>query len=239
MLYYSQLIYLLLIQNDACNFILDLGVPSSLRKGDILTHLYHGFKSTILDVPAKDACNLTIHPSITEARKRGVWLDIGHGMGAFIWAVAEIAGREGVWPDTISTDLHTMSLSGPAYDLATIMTKLLHVGMPLYEIIKAVTQTPARIINRENMIGSLSPGMVGDVTVLKMVDCDVMLEDCRMQMRHVTTRLVPMATWLGGERIDIKELNSEWPNKGRDLADKQLEQGLLLVKELQDSASSM
>ena len=192
-----------------------------------------------MDVPAKDACNLTIHPSITEARKRGVWLDIGHGMGAFIWAVAEIAGREGVWPDTISTDLHAMSLSGPAYDLATIMTKLLHVGMPLYEIIKAVTQTPARIINKENMIGSLSPGMVGDVTVLKMVDCDVMLEDCRMQMRHVTTRLVPMATWLAGERINIKELNSEWPNKGRDLADKQLEQGLLLVKELQDSNSSI
>ena len=209
-----------------------LGIPSSLHKGDILTHLYHGFKSTILDVPAKDPNYLTIHPSIIEARKRGVCLDIGHGMGAFLWRVAEIAAKEDVWPDTISTDLHTMSLNGPAYDLPTIMTKLLHVGMPLYEIIRAVTQTPARVINKQKMIGSFSIGSKGDVTLLKLVDCNVMLEDCRMDTRQVTKRFVPIATWIGGTKVEIQELAIEWPNKSQKHFTRQLEQVEVLVKEL-------
>ncbi len=209
-----------------------LGIPSSLHKGDILTHLYHGFKSTILDVPAKDPNHLTIHPSITEAKQRGVYLDIGHGMGAFIWRVAEIAGKEGIWPDTISTDLHTMSLSGPAYDLPTVMTKLLHVGMPLYDIIRAVTHTPAKVINREKMIGSFSIGSKGDVTILKIANCDVMLEDCRMDTRRITRQFVPIATWIGGTKVEIKELGIEWPNISREHYARQKEQEGILVKEL-------
>lgn len=228
----STLLYSVQIFNSFFTLGDGVGIPSSLRKGDILTHLYHGFQSTILDVPAEDPQHLTIHPSIIEARRRGVCLDIGHGMGAFIWTVSEVAAREGVWPDTISTDLHTMSLNGPAYDLPTVMTKLLHVGMPLYEIIKAVTHTPAKIINRDKMIGSLSQGSFGDVTVLKIVDCDVMLEDCRMHKRRVTKKFVPIATWVGGTKMEIKKLSSEWPNMSKEHHDKQVVQEEILVQDL-------
>ena len=162
----------------------------------------HGLGSTIIDVPSD---NMTVHHSVIEAQRRGVCLDIGHGKSSFNWRVAEIAGKEGIWPDTISTDLHTMSLSGPAYDLPTVMTKLLHVGMPLYDIVRAVTHTPAKVINREKMIGSFSIGSKGDVTILKIVDCDVMLEDSQQNKRHITKQFVPIVTWIDGERITIKD----------------------------------
>ena len=165
-------------------------------------HMYHGLGSTIIDVPSD---NMTVHHSVIEAQRRGVCLDIGHGKSSFNWRVAEIAGKEGIWPDTISTDLHTMSLSGPAYDLPTVMTKLLHVGMPLYDIVRAVTHTPAKVINREKMIGSFSIGSKGDVTILKIVDCDVMLEDSQQNKRHITKQFVPIVTWIDGERITIKD----------------------------------
>lgn len=200
-----------------------LGVPGSLRKGDILTHLFHGFKSTIID-----ASTNTLHPSIPSARERGVYLDIGHGMGAFNWTVAELSG---LWPDTISTDMHTDSMNGPAYDLPTVMTKMLHLGMPLFDVIKATTATPASIIKRQQLIGSLSPGLSADVTVLELRDCDVMLEDCQMQMRRVTRRLVPIAAWKGGERVEISEPWSEWPNTNKVyLKQQEREKELLIVK---------
>ena len=65
---------------------------------------------------------------------------------------------EGFWPDVISTDLHTASVDGPAYDLCAVMTRMLHVGMPLADVITAVTATPAKAINRSHEFGSLSVG---------------------------------------------------------------------------------
>lgn len=209
-----------------------LGVPSSLCKGDILTHLCHGFKSTIVDT-SSDLHSYALHPSIPLARERGVLLDIGHGMGGFSWKVAETAAKAGIWPDTISTDHHTESVNGPAYDLPTVMTKLLHLGMPLCDVIKAVTSTPASAVNQQHLLGSLSPGSVADVTVLQLQDCDVMLEDCQMFMRRVTKRLVPIATWLGGERVEIREPWCEWPNRSEEYIKHQSqERDILVVKDV-------
>ena len=60
---------------------------------------------------------------------------MGHGQGSFDWRVAEAAAREGVWPDTISTDLHTGNASGEAVrDLANVMAKFLSLGMPLKKV---------------------------------------------------------------------------------------------------------
>lgn len=189
-------------------FLIGLGVPGSLRKGDILTHMYHGFQSTIIDTSSR-----SIDPVVLAARERGVKFDIGHGMGSFNWTVAELAIKTGnLWPDTISSDLHTESMDGPAYDLPTVMTKLLHLGMPLYEVIKAATITPAKLINREKMIGSLTPGATADVTVMKLIDCDLLLEDCQMHMRNIKQRLVPVAAWRAGEEVTIFEPWGMWPN---------------------------
>ena len=99
-----------------------------------------------------------VDAAVLEAKRRGVCFDIGHGQGALNWKVAEICAEQGFWPDSISTDLHQGNIHGPAYDLPTVMSKLLHVGMPLYDVIKAVTITPATLISKDHLIGSLSPG---------------------------------------------------------------------------------
>ena len=80
----------------------DLGVPASLLKGDIRTHMFHGFETNIVDLST--GC---VDSSMHKARQRGVFSDLGHGQGGFSWTVGEISAKEELWPDAISTDLHT------------------------------------------------------------------------------------------------------------------------------------
>ena len=117
--------------------------------------MLHAFGSSVVDTTTTPP---TLHPAVVASRGRGVLHDIGHGQGSFSWTVGELCAREGFWPDTISSDHHTGSTDGPAYDLTTVMSRLLHLGMPVHDIIKAVTVTPAVAIRKEKEIGSLSPG---------------------------------------------------------------------------------
>lgn len=119
--------------------------------------------------------------------------------------MAEICAAQGFWPDTISTDLHTGNICGPAYDLPTVMTKMLHLGMPLYDVVKATTATPASAMRRERESGSLAVGRPADVAVLKLVDCDMSLEDCQSQTRRVRRRLLPVAVWRKGRQVDVSQ----------------------------------
>lgn len=172
--------------------------------------MLHAFESGIVDTTAIPP---SLHPAVVKSRERGILHDIGHGQGSFSWTVGELCAEQVFWPDTISSDHHTGSIAGPAYDLATVMTRMLHLGMPVYDIIKAVTVTPAMAIRKEGEIGSLSPGRCADVTVLKVCDCDIMLEDCHLDMRRITKRFQPVAVWRNGERVAIEERWSEFPNR--------------------------
>ncbi|XP_064642399.1 deacetylase Oant_2987-like [Lineus longissimus] len=179
-----------------------LSAPGSMHFGDIYTHMYHGFPNTIIDIKTKRVCD-----SVKEARNRGVLFDLGHGLGSFSWTVAELCAKESFWPDSISSDLHTGNCHGPAHDLPFIMTKLLHVGMPLPYIIKAVTAAPANAIGKSNVIGSLMVGRAADITLLKIEDCDLQVEDCQSQIRHVTKQIAPEAVWRDGKRHPITRVN--------------------------------
>ncbi|KAL9979660.1 hypothetical protein ACROYT_G017357 [Oculina patagonica] len=198
--------------------------PGSLRAGDIYTHCLHGWPSTIIN-----PLNGQIHNDVHDARKRGVLFDVGHGCGAFSWTVSEICAKEGFWPDIISSDLHAESVDGPAYDLLAVMTKMLHVGMPLIDVIKAVTMTPAAAIGRSDVIGSLSPGYAADITVVRIEDVDIDLEDCNAQLRRIKQRFVPAAVWKDGVRFTTS-MPHPFPNTARlkDLASLQDE---LLIKD--------
>jgi dihydroorotase len=173
--------------------------------GDIYTHAYHAYKSTIIDPDTR-----TIHPDVLDARRRGVLFDVGHGQGAFSWTVTEICAKEQFWPDIIGTDLHTGSHRGPAYDLPSVMSKFLFLGMPLDKVVKAATSTPAKAIGWGDRIGSLSVGNEADITVLRQKDCDVEVEDCQEQVRRMTTRLLPVAVWRAGKR-HVVSCAEPWP----------------------------
>ena len=130
-----------------------------LRPGDIVTHCFTPAENGVVE-----AGHIT--DAVRSARDRGVIFDVGHGFGSFAYEVAEQAVADGFWPDTISTDLHSLSASGPVRDLPTTMSKFLNLGMPLHEVIRSVTSRPAEVLNRSGSFGSLQVGGVADIAVL-------------------------------------------------------------------------
>ena len=134
-----------------------------LRPGDILTHAYAHVtgREGIVDDTGK------VRPGVLEARKRGVIFDVGHGGGSFVWRQVVPATKQGLYPDVISTDLHTGSMNAGMKDLLTTMSKLLNLGMPLADVIKANTARAAEVIKRPDL-GHLSAGGEADVAVLTL-----------------------------------------------------------------------
>lgn len=100
------------------------------------------------------------------ARDRGVIFDIGHGGGSFGFATTRRMLEAGFAPDVISSDVHTLSINGPAYDLLVTMSKFLALGQPLMEVLRAATVAPADALRRPDL-GRLNVGATGDVSVLE------------------------------------------------------------------------
>ncbi len=139
-------------------------LTEKLRQGDISTHVFRG------PTPWFGADGKVL-PYLHEARARGVILDVGHGAGSFCFRNAVPAIAQGFYPDSISTDLHVMSMNEGMLDMATTMSKFLVMGMPLVEVIRTSTINPAREIGHPEL-GHLSPGAVADVAVLKLMEGD-------------------------------------------------------------------
>ena len=138
-------------------------VVSRLRAGDILTHAFRPFPNAPVSAQG------TLANSVHEARKRGVLFDIGHGKGSFAFKTARAMLAHGFLPDTISSDVHALSINGPAFDQLTTMSKFLCLGMPLQEVIAASTLHAAMALRRPEL-GSLKPGSVGDASILSVAE---------------------------------------------------------------------
>ena len=92
------------------------------------------------------------------------------------------------------------------------LSLLFHLlGMPLTEIVRASTITPAKAYGLAKTIGSLGVGKEADVTVLRIDECDVMLEDCQAQIRNLKKRIIPVAVWRAGTSYPVT-LPDLWPN---------------------------
>ena len=147
--------------------VIDMRPPISwllpyLGRGDVVTHCYHGNEGGILDSRG------AVFADVRRARERGVLFDVGHGAGSFAYRVARPAIAQGFPPDTVSSDLHAHNVSGPVFDQATTLSKLLHAGMELTEVIRATTATPALAVRRAGRIGALAPGREADLTVFEL-----------------------------------------------------------------------
>ena len=155
-----------------------------MKKDDILTHCFHNNTCGILDDGGR------IRPAVREAIERGVIFDVGHGAGSFSWPVVEAALEQGVLPHTISSDLHIYNLHGPVYDLANVMTKFLHLGLSLDDVIAMVTSVPAASVLRRDDLGTLAPGAIGDAV---MQEGSFELVDARGLARTGSRNLEPAA----------------------------------------------
>jgi dihydroorotase len=164
-----------------------------MRDGDILTHCFHGLSHGILDSAGK------VRRSVHEAMARGIIFDVGHGRGSFSWQVAEAALRQGVLPQTISSDLHAYNVDGPVYDLATTVSKFLHLGCSVEDALHKVTATPARVLGMSEQIGTLRVGAWGDAVVFQLRDGEFEFQDSHGETRTGRQRLVPMTVVRAGK----------------------------------------
>jgi dihydroorotase len=163
-----------------------------LKRDDVVTHCFTGRDGGILDGRGH------VLSAVRQAVENGVLLDVGHGLGSFSFQVAEQGLLQGVLPGTISSDLHQGNINGPVYDLATTMSKFLHLGVSLEEVIRRVTTNPAKTFAFPSGTGSLTEGAMADVAVFELREAPWEMADSMGVRRPGTMRLRPMATVKAG-----------------------------------------
>jgi dihydroorotase len=146
-------------------------VVSRLRPGDILTHCFRPFPNAPVRADGR------VREEILAARERGVIFDIGHGGGSFGFGTTTRMLAAGFLPDVISSDVHAISIEGPAFDLLTTMSKFLCLGVDLATVIKLATVNPAAAIKRPEL-GTLRVGSVGEATVIDQASGRFDYTDC-------------------------------------------------------------
>lgn len=166
-----------------------------LQPGDCVTHCFKGGSTRVLD----DAGRL--FPEVRAAAESGVLFDVGHGFGSFQWEVAAAVLEQGFPPGTISTDLHSMNLHGPVYDMPTTMSKFLLLGVPLEQVIEMSATRPAAVLGRAGELGTLRPGSIADVALLEQREGRFVFTDSYRQERIGRKLLVAAATIRGGELV--------------------------------------
>ncbi len=169
-------------------------ILSLLRPGDIFTHVFRGSPNSPIDSQGR------VLPELWKAKERGVIIDIGHGMGSFTFESARQAIAQGFLPDTISSDIHCLSIDGPAYDLPTTMSKLLNLGVSLAAVIEASTVSPARAIGRDDL-GTLREGTVGDIAVLELMEGEFEYQDTAGETMVGRQKLTSVLTLISGQPI--------------------------------------
>ena len=83
------------------------------------------------------------------------------------------------------------------------MSKFLHLGMPLEQIIAATTSRPAAAMRRGDRFGTLAPGRQADVTVLRIERGRCELTDVRGETRTAEQRLVPVQVFKAGRHHPV------------------------------------
>ena len=166
-----------------------------LRGGDIVTHAFTAWEPGIFDSAMR------VVPGALEARARGVRFDVGHGAGSFAFGRGLAALEQGFGPDTISSDLHRFNVDGPVFDLLTTVSKFLHLGLSLTDVIGMVTSAPAAAIGRVGTLGTLAVGAIADVAVLRLEEGRFTFTDSREATVEARQRLVPVATYRAGRRV--------------------------------------
>ena len=165
-----------------------------LKPGDIATHIFNGYANGILD----DRGHL--RATVREAAKRGVVLDVAHAGVHCDLEVARAAIEQGLPPTTLSTDMVRPLVARRMYDLQGVMSTFLALGMPLDEVIRTVTDAPARAIGQQDELGVLAPGAAGDAAVLDIEEGEFTFGDSAAHEIKAALRFAPVLTVRGGVR---------------------------------------
>jgi dihydroorotase len=169
-------------------------ILAEMIPGDIVTHCYHGRAHGIMGQEKQ-----LVLKEVVEAQRHGIIFDCAHGRNHFSFPMIEKALDQGFLPDTISTDLTVTSATrGPVWDLTTTMSKLLHFGMKLDDIVARATAAPARILGYEGTVGTLKPGANADIALIERRNGNVDLTDSDGNTVTARERLITRMTLKDG-----------------------------------------
>src|SRR5580692_2462719 len=169
-------------------------ILAEMAPGDIVTHCYHGRAHGIMGQEKQ-----FVLKEVVEAQRHGIIFDCAHGRNHFSFRMIEKALDQGFLPDTISTDLtFTSATRGPVWDLTTTMSKLLHFGMSLDEIVRRATAAPAKIMGYQGTIGTLRPGANADIALIERRPGNFELKDSDGNIVTAKERLIARTTLKDG-----------------------------------------
>jgi dihydroorotase len=166
-----------------------------LGEGDIVTHCWHGKYGGLFGRDKKPL------PETLAAVERGVKFDLGHGSASFAFESARYALDAGLPLHAISTDIHRGNVHGPVWDMPTTMSKLLHLGFSLPEVIRLSTWSPAQLMRREGEVGTLATGNAADITIFRVVDGEFALTDSERRTETASQRLEALYTIRAGQVV--------------------------------------
>ncbi len=150
-----------------------------LKAGDILAHPFTRHPGGFVNRAGQ------VHAIVREALERGLKIDVGHG-SHFSYAMARIALDAGIVPHTLGADMHGYNTTVPApagtpdthsdaehlffgqqrFSLASAMTAMLALGLPLTQVVRMVTCNVVEVFGLPPELGTLAVGHPADVTVL-------------------------------------------------------------------------
>jgi dihydroorotase len=176
--------------------------------GDVLAHPFTrhpgGFISTATG---------QVHPIVWAALERGVTVDVGHG-SHFSFDMAAQVIAAGIRPFTLGADMHGYNVKVAAADaertgnpffgvapfnLTNAMSKLLHLGMDLTDVVATVTSNPAKMLGMAESIGTLAPGREADVSVVESLEGAFELSDNSGVAVTAARMIVPVCCLRAGE----------------------------------------
>lgn len=169
-----------------------------LEKRDVITHYLNGKENNLFD---HEGNPLQV---LKDAVERGVHLDVGHGTASFSFKVAEAAKQHRIGLGTISTDIYRGNrLNGPVYSMANVLSKFLHLGYSLEEVIDAVTANAANWLGKPEL-GRIKVGDIANLTLFTVENEPVTLIDSEGDERLAKRRIETKGVVVNGEFIECQ-----------------------------------
>jgi dihydroorotase len=120
----------------------------------------------------------------------------------------------GIKPYTLGADMHGYNVKIPnagddrsanpffgvaPFNLTNAMSKILHLGMSLSEVVATVTSNPAKMLGMSDTIGTLAPGRGADISVVEILDGAFELSDNSGVSVTADKMIVPVFCLRAGE----------------------------------------
>ncbi len=168
-----------------------------LSGGDIVTHTFSFHVGALLD-------GNKLLPEAWEAREKGVIFDVGVGRANFSFDSAKRVLDQGFMPDTLSSDLTSMSqFAGPTHSLMECMGKVMSLGLSLEDVVRMTTAAPAKALGLADEIGSLIAGRVADISILEVIEGEWLFRDITGGTNTGSLAVKPSACIRAGEVMPV------------------------------------